>query len=133
MDQDSTSLVAQTKTGVHAPRAVVECVGNLTLRDEGRSRSGGTAPLPSICLRVEQSLRLTPCTFPQCGPNRALVSLTDRADSPGATYCPLCPNLFGEHLGGTSALTSCRELRSSRKTAPGAPVQGKTEIAAVRN
>ena len=28
---------------------------------------------------------------------------------------------------------SCRELRSSRKTAPGAPVQGKTEIAAVRN
>ena len=36
----------------------------------------------------------------QCGPTRALVSLTDRADSPGATYCPLCPHLFGEHLGG---------------------------------
>ena len=73
------------------------------------------------------------CTFPQCGPTRALVSLTDRADSPGATYRPLCPDLFGEHLGGTSAPAGCRELRSSRKTAPGAPVQGQTEIAAVRN
>jgi hypothetical protein len=73
-----------------------------------------------------------PIPFP-CGPNRALVSLMDRADSPGATYCPLCPDLFGEHLGGTSAPAGCRELRPSRKTAPGAPVQGKAEIAAVRN
>jgi hypothetical protein len=40
-----------------------------------------------------------PIPFP-CGPNRALVSLMDRADSPGATYSPLCPDLFGEHLGG---------------------------------
>jgi len=30
-----------------------------------------------------------------CGPNRALVSLMDRANSPRATYCPLCPDLFG--------------------------------------
>jgi len=75
-----------------------------------------------------------PLYLSQCGPNRALVSLTDRADSPGATYCPLCPDLFGEHLGGgTSAPAGCRELRPSRKTAPGAPVQGKAEIAAVRN
>ena len=39
-----------------------------------------------------------PLPFP-CGPSRALVSLKDRADSPGATYCPLCPDLFGEHWG----------------------------------
>jgi hypothetical protein len=29
---------------------------------------------------------------PQCGPNRALVSLTNRADSPGATYGRMAKN-----------------------------------------
>ena len=62
---------------------------------------------PSLLATVRRPLYLS-----QCGPNRALVSLTDRADSPGATYCPLCPDLFGEHLGGTSAPAGCRELRS---------------------
>jgi hypothetical protein len=86
-----------------------------------------------IAATTDPATAAGPLYLSQCGPTRALVSLTDRADSPGATYCPLCPDLFGEHLGGTSAPASCRELRSSRKTAPGAPVQGKTEIAAVRN
>src|ERR1700730_4864373 len=35
-----------------------------------------------------------------CGPNRALVSPKDRADSPGATYGPRCPDLVGEQPYG---------------------------------
>jgi hypothetical protein len=34
----------------------------------------------------------------------------------GSNLLPLCPDLFGEHLGGTSAPAGCRELRPSRKT-----------------